>query len=103
LNIIIIFLTFLYRGIILHTVPQNPFIVISSTSTTTSVFGIESNKAINNRRSSIFVIILSDNSIKLFKRTTLFLKYDINTGMKASLNSLIFLGVSASLTKSCGI
>jgi hypothetical protein len=95
----IISLTFLYREIFLHTVPQNLFIVISSTSTTTSVFGIESNKAINNRRSSIFVIILSDNSIKLFKKTTLFLKYDISTPIKASLTSLIFGGVSDFLTE----
>jgi hypothetical protein len=48
--------------------------------------------------SSIFVIILSDNSVKLFKRTTLFLKYDISTAIKASLNSLIFGGVSDFLT-----
>jgi hypothetical protein len=40
------------------------------------------------------VIILSDNSIKLFKGITLFLKYDISTAMNASLNSLIFSGVS---------
>jgi hypothetical protein len=78
----------------LHTVPQNPFIVISSTSIPASDMGIESNKAINNHKSSIFVIILSDSSVKLLSNTTLFLKYEMRTAMNASLNSLIFWGVS---------
>jgi hypothetical protein len=73
----------------LQTVPQNPFIVISSTSTCTSAFGIESNNAISSLE-SIFVIILSDSSIRLLSNTTLFIKYDISTAMGASLNSLIF-------------
>jgi hypothetical protein len=69
-------------------------IVNSSTSTTMSAGFIPKSNDNRFRKSSTFVMILSESSIRLLSNTTLFLKYDIRTLISASLNCLTFSGVN---------